>query len=414
MSLRWCIDGPEPLDPSKRLTMHDVFDRLENRTAASRESALFRDLQHLLTVSKSRAPALRAQLKGVDVAKLRGRADLPRVPLQRRPDLLAAQAELPPFGGFVATRVAGLAHVFGGPGAMATPAGQAKDWWGMARGLYAAGLRKGTLVVNAFPYDLVPHGHMADAGARAIGCPVLPAGGAEPARIIEAVARFRPSFFCGAAERLRQVLDGGLDAAADMTCLKAAFVAGALKFGLRREFELRGLAVRHAFLLPEVGLVAYESGTGEGMTLVEQLILEVVDGNGVAVEPGAEGEMVLSRINLDYPLLRYATGVTARVLSSASTCGRTNTRLAIAGDAAATLETRHIHEIRARHPDLRMHLSFAGGTPHLRVEHRHDEPGLRAFLGETLSSVTRRPGIVEIVRPGTLPDDESNAAPASH
>ena len=394
--------------------MHDVFDRLESRTAVSREGALFRDLQHVLTVSKSRAPGLRAQLKGLDIARLRTRADLPRVPLQRHSDLLAAQADLPPFGGFVATRVAGLAHVFDSPGAMATPAGQAKDWWSMARGLYAAGLRKGALVLNAFPYDLAPHGHMADAGARAIGCPVLPAGDAEPARVVEAAARFRPSFFCGAAERLRQVLDTGLDAAADLTSLKAALVTGTLKFGLRREFELRGLAVRHAFLLPEVGLVAYESGTTEGMTLAESLILEIIDENGVPVEPGHEGEMVLTRINLDYPLLRYATGVTVRVMAQPSSCGRTNTRIAINGDAAAPLETRHIHEIRARHPDLRMHLSFAGGTPHLRVEHRHDEPGLRAFLGETLAAVTRRSGIVEIVRPGTLPDDDGTPAPVSH
>ena len=394
--------------------MHDVFDRLENRTAASREGALFRDLQHVLTVSKSRAPALRAQLKGLDTAKLRTRADLPRVPLQRRGDLLAAQADVPPFGGLVATRVAGLAHVFDGPGAMATPAGQAKDWWGMARGLYAAGLRKGALVVNAFSYDLMPHGHMADAGARAIGCPVLPAGNAEPARVAEAVARFRPSFFCGTVDRLRQVLDSGLDAAADLTSLKAGLVTGPLKFGLRRELELRGLAVRHAFLLPEVGLVAYESGTTEGMILAECLILEIVDENGIPVEPGAEGEMVLTRINLDYPLLRYATGLIARVLAQPSTCGRTNTRLAIVGEATTALEARHIHEIRARHPDLRMHLSFAGGTPHLRVEHRHNEPGLRAFLGETLASVTRRSGMVEIVRPGTLSDDEGAAASLSN
>ena len=321
---------------------------------------------------------------------------------------------MPPFGGFVATRVAGLAHVFEGPGVMATPAGQAKDWWGMARGLYAAGLRKGALVLNAFPYDLLPHGHMADAGARAIGCPVLPAGNAESARIVEAVVRFRPSFFCGAAERLRQVLDDGLDAAADLTSLKAGLVTGPLKFGLRRELEMRGLAVRHAFLLPEVGLVAYESGTTEGMPLAECLILEIVDDNGAPVDPGTEGEMVLTRINLDYPLLRYATGMTARVLAQPSTCGRTNTRLAIVGDAAAALEARQILEIRARHPDLRMHLSLAGGTPLLKVEHRHDEPGLRAYLGATLASVTRRSGIVEIVRPGTLLDDEAATMPASN
>ena len=190
-------------------------------------------------------------------------------------------------------------------------------------------------------------------------------------------------------------------------------MTGALKFGLRREFELRGIALRHALVLPEVGLVGYESGSTEGMTLAEGLILEVVDGAGKPVEPGSEGEMVLTRINLDYPLLRFATGLTARMIAQPSTCGRTNMRIMVAGDASAAHDPPHIHEIRARHPDLRMHLSFTAGTPHLRVEHRHDEPGLRAFLGETLASVTRRPGTVEIVRPGTLPDDEA-AGPATH
>lgn len=394
--------------------MHDVFDRLENRTPASRESALFRDLQHLLGVSKSRAPALRAQLQGIEIAKLRTRGDLPRIPLRRRADLIAAQAETPPFGGFVATRIGGLAHVFGGPGAMATPAGQAKDWWGMARGFYAAGLRKGALVLNAFSYDLVPHGHMADAGARAVGCPVLPAGNADPGSVVEAVASFRPSFFCGSAERLKQILDAGLDAAADMTSLTASLVTGPLKFGLRRELEMRGVVLRHAILLPEVGLIAFDSGATEGMTLAEGLILEIVDAGGAPVEHGVEGEMVLTRINLDYPLLRYATGIRACILAQPSTCGRTNTRLVIAGDSPSTPEARHIREIRARHPDFRMHLSFAEGTPHLKVEHRDDEPALRAFLGATLASVTSVSGIVEIVRPGTLPDDDGAAATATH
>ena len=174
---------------SLRFRMHDVFDRLENRSTPSRESALFRDLLHVVNVSKSRAPALRAQLRGIDVARLRSRSDLSLVPLRRRVDLLSAQAEVPAFGGYVATRLAGLSHVFSGPGAMATPGGQAKDWGGMARGFYAAGLRKGALVLNAYAYDLVPEGHMAEAGARAIGCPVLPAGSAEPNRVVEALVR---------------------------------------------------------------------------------------------------------------------------------------------------------------------------------------------------------------------------------
>lgn len=315
--------------------MHDIFDRLENRTRASREGALFRDLQHVLGMAKGRTPFLRTQLNGVDVSRLRSRADLVRIPLRRRADLLAAQEAMLPFGGRVATRVGALAHVFGTPGTVATASGQAKDWWGMARAFYAAGLRRGALVLNAYPYDLTPEGHMADAGARALACPVLPAGGAEPARVVEAIARFRPVFFCGAAERLRQILDAGLEGGVDLTSLEAALVTGPMKFGLRREFELRGLRVHHALTLPEVGLVAFETDASGAMILAEGLILEIVDpATGVPVGGDQSGELVVTRINRDVPLLRFATGLKGRVLDQPSSCGRTNTRVALLADPA--------------------------------------------------------------------------------
>lgn len=340
MSL-WCVEAAVT-DASERLGgMHDVFDRLENRTCVARETALFRDLQHILGMAKGRAPALRAQLKGVDVARLRGRTALARIPLRRRADLLLAQGDAAPLGGFVASRIAALAHVFTAPGTVSTAGGTAKDWWGMGRAFYAAGLRKGALVLNAYPYDLVPDGHMAEAGARALACPVLPAGHAEPAQIAEAAARFRPSFFCGTAERLRMILDAGLERGVDLSSLGAALVTGSLKFGLRRELALRGLALRHALVLPETGLVAYESGASEGMTLAENLILELIDPDtGTLAAPDAEGEMVVTRINRDAPLLRFATGIRARLLDQSSTCGRTNTRLILLAEASSG-EARH-------------------------------------------------------------------------
>ena len=391
--------------------MHDLYDRLENRMPAARETALLRDLSHVLTVSKSRVPALRAQLKGIEVGTLRTRADLGRIPIRRYGDLLASQAETPPFGGFAATRLAALAQVFCGAGSLLSLSGNAKDWWSMARALYAAGLRKGVLVLNGFSYDLVPDGHMVESGARAIGCPVLPAGNAEIDIVASAVSRLSPTFYSGRADRLKHVLDHLETVCHQPSPLKSALVTGTMKPGLRNELRLRGVHVRHAVMLPEVGVLAYESGTTEGLTLTEGLLLEIVNpADGSPVDLGCEGEIVLSRINLDYPLLRYGTGLISSVIQQPSCCGRTNVRITTPR-AKCDPERSHIAEIRRRHPDLKMRLCVERpyGVLHLKVENRTDEPSLRESLGETLQFVTRQRGMVEIVTPGTLIDDEAHA-----
>ena len=189
------------------MATHDLYDRLESRAPAARESALLRDLAHVLSVSRSRMPALRVQLKGIDLAALRTRADLQAIPLRRHADLLAAQRTEPAFGGYAATRMAALQNVFLGPGGLFAPAGHAKDWWGFARAMQAAGLRKGTLVLNTLPYDLVPFGHMVESGARALGCPVIPAGNAGLDLVVATAERLAPRFFCGTAEQLKGFLD---------------------------------------------------------------------------------------------------------------------------------------------------------------------------------------------------------------
>ena len=389
--------------------MHDLYDRLENRPPSARETALFRDLAHVLSVSKSRVPALRAQLKGIDLAKLRTRADLTRVPIRRRGDLLASQAETPPFGGYSATRIAALAQIFLGSDDLCSLSGTAKDWWSMARALYAAGLRKGELVLNACSYDLVPDGHMVESGARAIGCPVVPAGKADAAAVAAVASRLKPTFFCGRADQLKRVLDHGEAVGSPPSTIARALVTGSLKHGLRSELTLRGIHVRHAAMIPELGVIAYESGTTEGLTLAEGLLLEIIDpSDGSPVAPGCEGEIVLSRINLDYPLLRYGTGLISSVIQQPSSCGRTNTRIATPY-ATCEPDITHISEIRKRHPDLTMRLwtMRPHGAPLLKVEHRSDEPKLRELLDETLRVVTRQRGTVEIVRPGTLIDDDA-------
>lgn len=403
------------------IAMPDHYDRLENRTPAARESALFRDLRHVLTVAKPRVPALRARLKGIEVDKLLTRADLARIPVLRRADVLALQSETPPFGGLSAARLGALNQAFIGPAALVSLEGLAKDWWGMGRALFAAGLRKGSLVLNCFPYDLVPHGHMIESGARALGCPVIPAGGADLDRKLDAISRFRPRFFCGDCDHLKALLDHGQKAGVDVSCLKSAMVTGSMKPGLRGEFSLRGIAVRLVFAMPELGMIAFESDAAEGLTVNEGLIVEIVKPDtGTPVEAGMAGEIVATRINADYPLVRYAIGFLSALLPQPSPCGRTNTRIRapreIAPENADFRGTRiniaHILEIAKRNPRAgRMRLFVRHHRErdelHLKVECRDDEPALSESLRETLHAVTRVRGTVELVQPGTLSDDDA-------
>ena len=403
------------------IAMPDLFDRLEARVPQTRESALFRDLRHILTVAKSRVPALRSQLKGIDFAKLATRAELSRIPILRQRDLAALQANAPPFGGACAARPGALKQILLGPGFIVVPEGQAKDWWGAGRALFAAGLRKGAIVLNCFPYETGPFGHMIASGACAIGCPVVPLGAAPLAMKLEAVARLQPQFFCGTADHLKDLLDHGEERGVDMASITHALVMGPMSAGLRSELTLRRIAIRLAFATPELGLVAYESGTSDGLILNEGLILEVVEpGSGKLVEPFQPGEMVVTRLNADYPLLRFGTGAVSTVLQQPSTCGRTNMRIRVPQEhaaASAELDGTRIHsgqlvEIARRHPTLgRLRLVLRRSKEHdvlvLRAEHRGDEQSMGESLSETLHKVTQLRGTVEFVTPGSLAEDEA-------
>ena len=401
--------------------MPDHYDRLENRTTSSRENALLRDLRHILAVSKPRAPALRARLKGLDLSRPLTRDDLAQIAVLRHADLLALQKDSAPFGGLAATRLGGLKQTFLTPRGLVSLEGQAKDWWGMGRALFAAGLRKGSLVLNCFPYELLPQGHMIESGACALGCPVIPAGRAELDRKVEAVARLRPQFFCGEAGHLKLLLDRCDDLGVSTTSLKNALVMGTISAGLRSEFAMRNVTVRCAYALPEVGVVAFESVDEGVMILNEGLVLEIVaPGSGAIVRDGTEGEIVITRINADYPLLRYATGAVSSIDPRPSSCGRTNTRLrtpledciGTPCDQSDVVHVAQVAEIADLYPEAgRMQLHVfrrrGGDAVHLRVEHGSPSEVLIERLTASLAAVTSLEGTVEVVKPGALDNQDS-------
>jgi phenylacetate-CoA ligase len=156
--------------------MTAFFDDLERRAPEAREADLFARLPAFLEAATRETPGLARWLDGVDLAALTSRQALARLPVLRKAELMEMQAGEPPFGGFAAPAHVNGGRIFMSPGPIWEPQGLAADPAQAARAFFAAGVRPGDIVHNAFSYHMTPGGFMLDHGARALGCAVFPAG----------------------------------------------------------------------------------------------------------------------------------------------------------------------------------------------------------------------------------------------
>jgi len=309
--------------------MTDYYDRYERRPPRSREAALLRDLRGILNVAKSRAGNLRVQLKDINIDLLKSRADLARIPVLRADDLETRQKEMPPFGGACATRAAALQHLFMSSHTRFQPQGHAKDWWNSARALFAAGIRKGDIVLNGFSYHFVTDGHMIDCGCKALGCPVIPAGDGDVSMTLAVIDHYLPIAYCGSVDFLSRLLEKASTGRRRTGSIKRAVLsATATSSGARQELAARGIACFESYATPELGVVAYETVADEPLVVNEGLIVEIVrPGTDEPLPAGQIGEIVVTRLNADYPLLRFGTGDLSAIVPGPSACGRTNMRI---------------------------------------------------------------------------------------
>jgi len=329
------------------------------------------------------------------------------------------QTGAPPFGGLGATPVSDLARVFGSPGPIFEPESHRDDYWRIARALYAAGFRRGDLVHNAFSYHFSPAGSMIETGAHALGCAVFPAGTGQTELQVGAIAHLRPTGYTGTPSFLRILFEKAAELGADVSSLGKALVSGeALPPAVREDLRQRGVAVLQCYATADLGLVAYESPAMEGLIVDEHVILEVVTpGTGDPVAEGSVGEVVVTTLNADYPLIRFATGDLSAVLPGASPCGRSNMRIkGWMGRADQTTKVRgmFVHtsmvaDVLKRHPGIaRARLVVANPDNRdvmtLRCEGSAD-PALKASIEAAIRDTTKLRGDVEFVPPGTLPDD---------
>jgi len=403
----------------------EYFDALETRPPKKREAALMAELPKLVAHAKKRAPGFARILKEIDPGKIKTRKALAALPVTRKSDLATLQKEIPPLGGLNATPVEKLGKLFISPGPTYDAEGRGRDWWRTARGLFAGGFRAGDRVINTFAYHFTPAGSMLESGAAALGCTVIPTGTGQTEMQVAAIHDLQANAFVGTPSFLKLIVEKADELKADISSLRKAHVgAEYLPPALRKNLNERGIRVSQTYASADLGLIAYESlmpdGTvNEGMILDERLILEIVrPGTGDPVGAGEVGEVVITSLNKDYPLIRFGTGDLSAVLPGKSPCGRTNVRIkGWMGRAdqstkvrAMFVTPRQVGDIVRRHSEIaRARLVVEGEAGNdrmtLKCEVREQPAGLAEAVVASIRDVTQLRGEVELVAPGSLPND---------
>ena len=410
--------------------MTEFFDALETRDPTIREAALLAALAAQVANAQAHAPAYAERFAGIDATSMSSRAALATLPVLRKHELLERQKAWTgdPFGGFAAIgwgRERGparrAARVFASPGPIHEPDAARADYWRMGRALFAAGFRAGELAHNSFSYHFTPAGAMMESGAAAVGCTVFPAGTGQTELQVQAMATLGPHGYIGTPSFLRILLEKADAMGVALPSLVKASVGGeAFPPALRDWLRERGIAGYQSYGTADLGLVAYETEAREGLVVDEGVIVEIVrPGTGDPVAVGEVGELVVTTLNPDYPLIRFGTGDLSAMLPGTCPTGRTNQRIRGwmgRADQSAKVRGLFVHppqvaEITRRHPEVkRARLVVSGERADdrmcLEIEVEGTAPeGLAERVAETIRDITKLRGTVAIHALGSLPND---------
>jgi phenylacetate-CoA ligase len=404
------------------MTQH--YDGLEIRSTAEREAALFAALPAQVAHAQKNSPAFAEILAGVDAGGVTGRAALARLPVTRKGELFdrqKAQRASNVFGGFSTQGWgAGVARVFSSPGPIYEPEGAGKDYWRMARAIYASGFRAGELIHNSFSYHMTPAGSMMETGAHALGCTVFAGGIGQTEQQLQAIAELKPAGYIGTPSFLKILIEKAAETGISIASITKAMVSGeAFPPSLRDWLAERGVQGYQCYATADLGLIAYETSARQGLVVDEGVIVEIVrPGTGDPVPEGEVGELVVTSLNPLYPLIRFGTGDLSAVLAGTCPTGRTNMRIkGWMGRADQTTKIRgmfvhpsQVADIVKRFPEIqRARLVVSGEMANdqmtLKVEAGGASDALQAKVSDAIREVTKLRGDVQLVVPGSLPND---------
>ncbi len=411
------------------MTTH--YDTLETRSPALREAQLMAALQTQLAHAAQHASAFAELLQGHDLAAVNSRAALATLPVTRKSELLERQKQkrsTDVFGGYSAVGW-GTSHskralrVYASPGTIFEPETNRPDYWRMARAIFAAGFRAGDLAHNCFSYHFTPAGLMMETGAHAVGCTVFPGGVGQTEQQVQVMADLKPAGYIGTPSFLKLIIEKAAEMGVALPSLTKASVGGeAFPPSLRDWFAQHGISAYQSYGTADLGLIAYETSAREGLVLDEGVIVEIVrPGTGEVLPDGEVGEVVVTTLNPDYPLIRFGTGDLSAVMSGTCPTGRTNARIkGWMGRADQTAKVRgmfvhpsQVAEVVRRFPEVKKARLVVSGEMandsmalHVEVAELANAPdGLALKLAESIRDVTKLRGEVQLCAVGSLPND---------
>ncbi|HHF2936025.1 TPA: phenylacetate--CoA ligase family protein [Vibrio diabolicus] len=308
--------------------MNELFDAKESLSLQAREESLFQRLPALIENSKANSEHYSAHFSELDPTLANNREGLAQFPITRKFNVPSQQQLNPPFGGLNSVAIGQMARVFQSPGPLYEAQTDEMDFWRMGRAFHAAGFCAGDLVHNTLSYHFSPGGFIMDGGARACGCAVFPAGVGNTEAQIEAIKQLQPTGYTGTPSYLLTLLQKYQEKYDELPSFEKALVSGeAVTADMQQEFADKGIAVSQAYASAELGLIAYQVTGEQGLVIAEDIIVEIVDPDGIPVQPGEVGEVVVTSLDEKFPLIRYATGDLSAYLETGSDSPRTNARI---------------------------------------------------------------------------------------
>ena len=400
--------------------MTEHYDSLETRDPEERERALIQAVSAQVAHAKIKAPIYKSLLADIDSEEITDVEAIAKLPITRKSELIEQQKNNRPFGGYAAIAAPELAHIFASPGPIYEPGSNRHDYWRFARTLYAAGFRPGERIHNCFSYHFTPAGSMLDNGAHALGCSVIPAGVGQSELQVQTIADLSPQGYVGTPSFLKIILEKADELDTDISSVTKALVTGeALPSSLRTGFVERGIRTQQCYGTADLGAIAYESSAQEGLIIDEGVFLEIVrPGTGDILADGEVGEIVVTSLNPEYPLIRFATGDLSAMMSGASPCGRTNKRIqGWMGRADQTAKVRgmfihpeQVDKVVKRHPEIqkaRLVIEWIDESDRIKLKCETTSPdeSLADSIANSIREICKLRGEVELLEPDSLPND---------
>lgn len=346
------------------------------------------------------APEVRGRFDraGMRPEDLRSLADLARLPVLKKEQVVDLQRAAPPFGGMFAGELSEVGRLYVSPGPIVEPELREEEHHhGFDDAFRAFGLGPGDVALNSWSYHLVPAGLQVDDGFRAAGVAVVPAGVGNTEQQARIVVDLGVTCICSSTAFFTDIVDR-IQAAGKVLPrdwkVRIAILGG--EFGdwmaKRRRIEERyGLKTYAVYGTADFGAVGYEDGQGEGYRVHPRRIVQICDPvTGVPLPRGERGEVVVTKLSRGWPLIRFGTGDASYALET--TEDGIATRLALlqgrVGQAVKAREIfvypRQVDELAVRIAGLRraqavvsrpghreeitLRLAVADGAPRAEVE----------------------------------------------